>query len=117
MTDGDAKSSVPNVLSRVSTLLTSNTTPLSELPEALNMLLVESLEYEAMQLFDFTLMLKHVDKLVGDNDKFEKAEFSLERKNLSKLTEDKIAKHEEALKEAGLMLAAGKKHLDFFIRR
>jgi len=114
--DDDSSSSVPNVLSRVANLFIAQAPALESLPDVLSVLLVESLEYESMQMYDFSNMVKHVDKLVSDNDKFEKAQFALERKNTTKFTEDKMKKHEEAIEEAGKILEVGRAHLDFYIR-
>lgn len=60
---------MPNVLARVSTMFSAQLSSYTTAPDALNLLLVESLEYESSQMLDFHSMSKHVEKLAGDNDR------------------------------------------------
>ena len=71
LSSGEATSSPPNVMARVSTLFSSKVSALSNTPEALNLLLVEALDYEGSQMADFNLLCKHVDRLASLNDSHE----------------------------------------------
>ncbi|GMH90077.1 hypothetical protein TrVE_jg3440 [Triparma verrucosa] len=116
LADGAAASSVPNVLARISSMFSSQLSSYTTAPDALNLLLVESLEYESSQMLDFHSMSKHVEKLAGDNDRNEKNLNSLRNKNTAKMTEDKIQKHNEAIDAAEKLLESSKAHCDRYIR-
>ncbi|GMH83279.1 hypothetical protein TL16_g09540 [Triparma laevis f. inornata] len=116
LADGAAASSVPNVLARVSTMFSTQLSSYTTAPDALNLLLVESLEYESSQMLDFHSMSKHVEKLAGDNDRNEKNLNSLRNKNTAKMTEEKIQKHNEAIEAAEKLLESSKAHCDRYIR-
>ncbi|GMH76584.1 hypothetical protein TrRE_jg11575 [Triparma retinervis] len=111
-----ATSSPPNVIARISTLFSSKVSALSNTPEALNLLLVEALDYEGSQMVDFNLLCKHVDKLASLNSSHESTLNKLKGKSTAKMNEAKLAAHEEAIDQAEKILSGSKQHCDLYIR-
>ena len=72
LSNGAADSSVPNVMTRLSSLLSTQVSTLTSVPEALNLLLVEALDYESSQMADFNALAKHVERLASENDRNER---------------------------------------------
>jgi len=95
LNSGVAASSPPNVIARLSTLFSSQVSALSNIPDALNLLLVESLDYEGSQMSDFLTMSKHVATLASQNDSNERTLNSLRNKSTAKMTEEKVRRCEE----------------------
>jgi len=100
--------SVPNVLSRCGQLLSRCLGSLAVSPDAVNILFVESLEYESSQLADFLSLAKNVDTIVRDCDRYERALTSLVRKDTAKLNEVKLQQHTQAIAAAENMQEQGK---------
>eukprot|EP00518_Triparma_eleuthera_P005127 CAMPEP_0182464358 /NCGR_PEP_ID=MMETSP1319-20130603/8551_1 /TAXON_ID=172717 /ORGANISM="Bolidomonas pacifica, Strain RCC208" /LENGTH=403 /DNA_ID=CAMNT_0024663999 /DNA_START=72 /DNA_END=1279 /DNA_ORIENTATION=+ len=110
------RNSVPNVMARLSTLFSSQISSLANSPEALELLLVESLSYESSQMQDCLSLLKHVDALASSNDKNSRSLAALKAKSTAKMTQEKIDKHNAAVAAAELALEQGREHTDRYIR-
>ena len=112
----NGSNSVPNLYTRAAQLLSTNVSPLNSLPDAMSVLLVESLEYEASQMTDLHEMVRHIEVIVAANDKLERTLVALQIKTTAKMTQDKIDLHTASIEEAKRLLDNGRLRLDKYIR-